>query len=183
MTINTLFLFVHIISLVVGFGTVLVTDFFGFLWVRREISKITLTQVTRQTKKLIWLGYSGLVASGIGLLIAKGYIDNLTKIKLFFVLMVGVNGFFLHTIDKRFAKQADDHQMPPSLKWRVVIASMVSQVGWWGAIIIGFVHHEWQSFIPWPDNPWLYMGYIIVAFALLTFVVKAVLGKDQKVVS
>src|SRR3989338_10746466 len=82
----TLFLFIHIISLVVGFGTVLVTDFFGFLWMRRTISKTVLTQVTHSTKKLIWLGYTGLVVSGIGLLIMKGYVDNLTKIKLFFVL-------------------------------------------------------------------------------------------------
>src|SRR3989338_726043 len=175
----TLFLFIHIISLVVGFGTVLVTDFFGFLWMRRTISKTVLTQVTRNTKKLIWLGYVGLVASGVGLLIMKGYVDNLTKIKLFFVLMVGVNGIFLHLIDKRFAQFATDYQMPPSLKWRVIVAMMISQVGWWGAVLIGFIHHEWQSYIPWPDNPWLYMVYVVATFIFLTLATKIILGKEK----
>ncbi len=31
-----IFLFVHLTSLIVGFGAVLVTDFFGLLWLRKK---------------------------------------------------------------------------------------------------------------------------------------------------
>ncbi len=159
-----IFLFVHLTSLIVGFGAVLVTDFFGFLWMRKKINISTVQELACQTEKLIWLGWCGLVASGIGLITIKGYVDNLTVIKLFFVAMIGLNGIYLRTI-KKTSERLGDGPMPGFLKFRIGLATAISQLGWWGALSIGFVHRHWKHTISWPENPWAYIG--IISFVII----------------
>ena len=54
------------------------------------LGRQTLEQVKKVaevTQKLIWLGWVGMVVSGANLIWLKGYVDNLTKIKIFFVVL------------------------------------------------------------------------------------------------
>ncbi len=161
-----IFLFIHVVSLVVGFGAVLATDFFGLMWMLKKVSMKTVSTVAHHTEKLIWLGWGGLVVSGVGLITIKGSIDNLTLIKLFFVAMIGVNGLFLHAI-KKMSDRIGDGPMPNSIKFRVGLASLVSQLGWWGAMSIGFIHRHWRHSIAWPENPILYIVVISSAIILV----------------
>jgi len=73
-----IFLFIHLISLIIGFGSVIVIDVFGLLWVLRKVDLKLVDKVAGITQKLIWIGWGGLVLSGIGLISIKGYIDNLS---------------------------------------------------------------------------------------------------------
>jgi hypothetical protein len=173
------FLLAHIISLIVGFGAVLATDFLGLQWMRKKITSASLLKFTGFLQKLVWLGWIGLVISGIGLIIQKGYIDNLTQIKLFFVALVGLNGIFLHRIKKMFTALGD-RPMPAYLKFRITLASLISQVGWWGAISIGFVHRHIQHDIPWPSDPITYMLYIGGAFLSLYLLGELFLRKPHR---
>ncbi|MBI4160791.1 MAG: hypothetical protein HY506_02690, partial [Candidatus Yanofskybacteria bacterium] len=141
------FLFVHLVSLIIGFGSVLVVDFWGILWLRKKINTGFLAKIIENTTNLIWLGWTGSIASGIGLIVMKGYVDNLTKLKLFFVAMIGINGIFLHSVQKILAKNGEA-PLPPKLKFRIALGSMISQISWWGAIFIGFIHRHWQHYIP-----------------------------------
>src|SRR5258706_6829310 len=111
-----IFLFVHLACLILGFGAVMVTDFFGLLWALKKVPLSTVGEVAHHTEKLIWLGWSGLVVSGVGLIVSKGYVDNLTMIKLFFVFMIGANGIFLHAI-KKMSDRLGDKPLPPLLKF------------------------------------------------------------------
>lgn len=155
-----IFLFIHLISLVVGFGAVIVIDTFGLLWIRKKVSLELVTTVANTTQKLIWLGWSGLVISGIGLIVMKGFVDNLTIIKLFFVAMLGINGIFLHHIKNNLENR----------NFRIGLASAVSQLGWWGAIVIGFLHRHWRYEIDWPPNPWLVIGIIVILITLAAII-------------
>ncbi len=137
-----------------------------------------MVNISGQTKKLIWLGWFGLVFSGIFLIAQKGYIDNLTQIKLFFVAMIGVNGIFLHKIHKMLDRFGDN-DLPPLFKFRIALASIVSQVGWWGAIFIGFIHRHWRHDIPWPENPWFYMLLIAGTFMVLLLIGELILGHNR----
>lgn len=175
-----IFLFIHLVSLVVGFGSVLVTDFFGLLWMRGRMKLSFITRVADVTQKLIWLGYGGMIASGLGLIILKGYVDNLTKIKIFFVAMVGINGIFLHLIKKAFENMGDDEQVPNLLKFRMGLATFVSQLGWWGAILIGFVHRHYQHYFEWPANPWCYIAAIASGIIVIALLGELVLRKHHK---
>jgi hypothetical protein len=164
-----IFLFGHLASLILGFGAVLVTDVFGLLWVAK-FKKVTLhflVSVSAITSKVIWIGWAGLVATGIPLILMKGYVDNLTKLKLFFVLLVGLNGLFLHWLHGQLTKVQERNTLPPLLKFRTFVGSLISQVAWWGALLIGFAHRHWQHTILWPSNPWLYIAGISLAFILL----------------
>lgn len=163
-----IFLFIHVVSLIVGFGSVVVIDVFGLLWLfkYKNISLKKVNDTARITQALIWVGWFGLVLSGIGLITLKGYVDNLTKIKLYFVLLVGLNGIFLHFIKHKLEALATRAQMPPRLFLQILLTTAISQLGWWGALIIGFVHRHIEHDIPWPDNPYVYMVGISVCFGL-----------------
>ena len=161
-----IFLFIHLACLITGFGAVLVLDTFGLLWLLKKIPLSLVNKVAHVTQRLIWLGWFGMVASGLGLIIIKGYVDNLTVIKLFFVAMVGLNGVWLHFIKKSITNLGDNEPMPLLIKFRMFLATTISQTGWWGAILIGFVHRHIQHNIPWPANPWIYIFLIAGVFAV-----------------
>ena len=169
-----IFLFIHLVSLITGFGAVIVIDTFGLLWLLK-VKGVTLERVNgvaQITQRLIWLGWSGLVFSGIFLITMKGYVDHLTKIKLFFVVMIGLNGVFLHFIKKSMEALGNPNDVPKSIMFRIGLASAISQLGWWGAFTIGFVHRHWRHNIPWPEQ-W---PYVILSIFLLIGVV-AIVGE------
>lgn len=165
-----IFLFAHLSSLILGFGSVMVIDSFGLLWLAKKVPLSLVSKVANVTQRLIWVGWCGLVISGLGLILMKGYVDNLTQIKIFFVAMIGLNGFFLHYIKKDFEKIPDKAAIPTILKLRMGLATTISQTGWWGAMLIGFVHRHIEHYIPWPSQPLHYMlligGIFILAAAL-----------------
>ena len=159
-----IFLFIHLASLIVGFGSVVVIDTFGLLWMLKKKKMTEVTAVADITERLIWVGLTGLILSGSGLLTMKGYIDNLTWIKLFFVAMLAINGVFLHKLNKQL-KVVGNNPLPPYLFFRIGLSSTISQIGWWGAMTIGFVHRHIESYIPWPPQPFLIMG--LIAFVII----------------
>lgn len=132
-------LFGHLVSLVVGFGAVIVIDSFGLAWLVkwRSVTLSLVTRVAEVTQRLIWLGFLGLVLTGSGMVMIRGGISDIQWIKLFLVAMVGVNGVFLHTIKKQMESIKDD-AVPRSVMFRIGLASTISQIGWWGATLIGF---------------------------------------------
>lgn len=155
-------LFLHLVSLVFGFGSVLVIDVMGILWVARKISLPFFLRVANVTQLLIWAGWSGLVLSGVALLTLKGFVDNLTLIKLFFVAMIGVNGIFLHYVKRGFERLRGSHpDLPPLYRFRTAFTAAISQIGWWGALLIGFVHRHWKSEIDYPEHPLIVIGIFL----------------------
>ncbi len=162
-------LFVHLISLVIGFGSVFVIDTFGILYLAKKISLLQVVKVARVTQRLIWVGWTGLVASGIPMLLMKGSLDNLTLLKLFFVALLGVNGLLLHATKRGFERAlARGGKVSPRYEFRIGFATVISQIGWWSAVIIGFTHRHISHHIPWPSSPLLWIG-IITLMATATF--------------
>jgi hypothetical protein len=171
-------LFGHLASLVVAFGAVLVVDVFGLLWMVRKKTLSEVFRVAGVTQALIWIGWFGLVATGIPLLIMKGLVDQLTLLKIFLVAMVGLNGLFLDRIKKAGEKVPDGTAPPAGLIFRMGLATAISQLGWWGATIIGFYHRHVEHVIRWPRRPVLWMAGIAIAVAI-TYVAGALLFKDK----
>lgn len=158
-------LFIHLASLIVGFGSVLVIDTFGLLMLLGKQPLEMVKKVANVTQTLIWLGWGGMVVSGANLIYLKGYVDNLTKIKIFFVVLVGLNGIFLHFIKKlALEKFQNKNDIPRLWMFRMGLASAISQTGWWGALLIGFLHRHISHDIPWPAHPYLWMFAIIGIF-------------------
>lgn len=156
-----IFLFLHLGFLILGFGSVLVTDLYGLLWVRDRVRFTQIISVSGVTKNFIWAGWIGMVAAGIPLILIKGEVDNLTLIKLVFVAIIGINGILLHLIHKNVEVYQKGEHVPNIFMFRLILSLTVSQIGWWSALIIGFLHRHVSTVINWPDSPWLVSGLIV----------------------
>ncbi|GGP61871.1 hypothetical protein [Streptomyces abikoensis] len=139
-------LFVHLACLIVGFGAVLTVDWLGLLWL---LGKRPLTEVLRAADAVhppIWLGLAGLVGSGMLLHPDPGAL--LTRVKLGLVLVVALNGLHAWTLQPRLAALPAGGPEPATVSRRArraLVARcastvLVSQLGWWGATVIGFLN-------------------------------------------
>ncbi|OAR26453.1 hypothetical protein A8W25_08150 [Streptomyces sp. ERV7] len=136
-TLHTAALFVHLASLILGFGAVLAVDYYGALWLR---GRKTLREVLDFTGPLhvpVWLGLGGLLFSGAFLHPDLG--SPLTCLKLVLVLVLSLNGVQASALHRRLAA-VDGGPVGPSLLIRSAVTAAVSQGAWWGAVVIGFLN-------------------------------------------
>jgi transposase-like protein len=131
----------HVLSLVVAFGAVLVIDWHGLLWLAGRRGLTESTRLAAGAGPLIWGGLAGLIATGA--LLHPNLHSPLTVTKLVLVLAVAWNGAAMSALRRRMA-QLPAYVKPvdlPRRDWRLMMtATVISQIGWWGAIIIGFVN-------------------------------------------
>jgi hypothetical protein len=172
-------LFVHLSSLILGFGSVMVTDLYGALWARNRVRFTQVVKVSGVTEKFIWIGWAGMVITGIPLIILKGEIDKLMIMKFFFVVLVGVNGIPLHFLQKTMQRYKESDAVPNVFMFRLGLSIFVSQLAWWGAVLIGFLHRHIWTIIEWPVRPWLASGLILAAL-LLVWAIGEALFKSRK---
>lgn len=173
-------LFVHLSGLILGFGSVLVTDLYGTLWIMDRERFSQVVRVSGVTEKFIWAGWGLMVAAGIPLLILKGEVDNLLIVKLFFVALVGVNGMFLGMLHKRVRGYEEGEDVPTLTLFRLSLALFVSQLAWWSAVLIGFLHRHVQTVIEWPDSPWFMIGLVVVALLMLLLCGEVLIRRNRK---
>jgi hypothetical protein len=133
-------LFLHLAALVAGFGSVLVADLHGVLWLigRRRLGD--LVQVTSALQGLIWPALVALVASGM--LLGPNLLLPRTMIKLVLVLVAALNGMWAHGLSRQLGSHPAEttaHSVDQRLLLRVMASGMVSQAAWWGATLIGFL--------------------------------------------
>jgi hypothetical protein len=132
--VQSIALFGHLVSLVVGLGSVLGVDYFGLLWFLRRLPLEAMLRQAHRISPLIWLGLCGLVLTGS--LMQPQLSAPLTLIKMVCVVGVGVVGVLALS-----TKRAMLRAMPtvsPSLLLRGLILSATSQALWWSAVLIGF---------------------------------------------
>jgi hypothetical protein len=131
----------HVLALVVSFGAVLVIDWHGLLWLAGRRGLTESTRLAAGAGPLIWGGLAGLIVSGA--LLHPNLSSPLTVTKLVLVLAVAWNGAAMSALRRRTA-QLPAYVKPgdlPARDWRLMMtATVVSQLGWWGAILIGFVN-------------------------------------------
>jgi hypothetical protein len=136
--LHSLALFLHLASLVAGFGAVLVIDWTGLLWVLGRRTFLDVTRTADALHLLIWLGLAGL--TGSGLLLRPDACHPLTRIKLALVLVIAVNGLYAHTLQPRLAALGERNP-PAALLHQAGTAALISQVAWWASMAIGFRNH------------------------------------------
>ncbi|TQC43270.1 hypothetical protein EEB14_44100 [Rhodococcus sp. WS4] len=137
--LHTAALFVHLASLVLGFGGVLISDYLVLLWVS---GRSTLTEAITGAHRLhlpIWAGLAGLVASGA--LLEPNLASTLTRIKVACVLILTLNGLQALILSRRMARAATVSLAPTLTLWGATTAT-ISQICWWTAVWIGFWNAE-----------------------------------------
>ncbi len=133
----------HVLSLVVAFGAIILVDWHGFLWL---IGRRTLGEIIRldgAATPLIWVGLAGMLATGVFL--SPQLYNPMTDVKLAAVLVLSLNGILLIPLMRRLA------HLPPGSGFSALTAGQrthlllclaISQGCWWTAIIIGFINAE-----------------------------------------
>jgi hypothetical protein len=131
-------LLAHLASLLLGFGAVLVMDWHGLLWM---LGRVHLTEVLTVTARLtvpVWLGLAGLVSTGA--LLAPDTGAPLTRLKLALVALVAVNGLQAQHLHRAMVAAQAAGRVPGRLLLRGLSSGAVSQLGWWGATVIGLLN-------------------------------------------
>lgn len=132
--------FGHLAALVVGFGAVLTVEWFGLLWLLRRRPLAAVMQVAQGAHLPIWLGLAGLVATGI--VLAPAQLTAAGVVKLSAVLVVALNGIYAWHLQQRLVGAGHTGvgaAVPRSLLARMAAAALLSQLGWWTAVTIGFL--------------------------------------------
>lgn len=131
-------LFAHLISMLIGFGAVLFVDWSGILFLagRRSFGDVLRTAESALTPT--WIGFTGLLISGM---LLHPQVTYLTTVKLLAVLVVGLNGIYAGTLAARLSR-FHGRRPPTSLLAGAGLATAVSQLAWWTAVIIGFLNSQ-----------------------------------------
>ncbi|MFF3246385.1 hypothetical protein ACFYWY_22220 [Streptomyces sp. NPDC002870] len=88
---------------------------------------------------LVWSGLTGMVISGA--VLGPDLALAATRVKLGLVLLVALNGVHAHALHRSLAEQAGG-RVERRLLVRAAMSAVVSQVGWWGAVGIGFLNSQ-----------------------------------------
>jgi hypothetical protein len=135
-------LFVHLMSMAVGFGAVVMIDVYGLLWMFGHRALSELTALAAAAHGVIAIGVGGLLASGIAL--RPDVSSPLAQLKLFLVLLLMLNGAGAQRMLARLKLTMPSETRGASIPWSVfqrgLAAALISQATWWGAIAIGFVN-------------------------------------------
>ena len=128
-------------SIIVGLGAAVFLEFNGLLWMigRRTLDDLRHTE--RSVSALAWIGILGLFASGAFL--QPNLEDPLTAIKMLAVLVVAMNGVAMTRLTAelgRLPAGRDSRRSPRSCKMWCIWSALVSQAGWWTAVIIGMLN-------------------------------------------
>ncbi|WP_203739927.1 hypothetical protein [Actinoplanes cyaneus] len=123
-------LFVHLSSMVVGLGAVLLVDWFGLRWLAGRATFADVLRTAQGAHVPTWAGFIGLLVSGLFLGAPAGP-------KAIAVLIVGLNGIYAGMLLSRLSRCADP---PTALLIRSAIATVISQLAWWTAVVLGYLN-------------------------------------------
>ncbi len=131
-------LFVHLGSLVVGFGAVLSIDWYGLLWLRGRATLTDMITHAHRATALTWCGLIGLCLSGM--LLSPQLSSPTTLIKIGAVAGAAAVGVFALAAGRRLRSWGENP--PRQLMLFGLILAGASQVFWWTAVVIGFLARE-----------------------------------------
>ena len=134
-------LFVHVMSMAVGFGSVVMVDVYGLLWLFGTKTLADVVELATVAHRVISGAVGGLLASGI--VLRPDLSSPLARLKMLLVLVLMLNGAAAQRMLHRMKQTLPPDTRGANIPWagfqRVMSVAMISQSTWWGAIAIGFI--------------------------------------------
>lgn len=130
----------HVLSLVIGFGAVVLVDWHGLLWIAGRRTLYESRRVAESAGPIIWAAIVGLLASGTVLRPQLGSL--LTWIKISAILLIVLNGVAVNSLSKELSIQPPERRLRDlsgDVRRRLFASAATSQTGWWIAIAIGLI--------------------------------------------
>lgn len=138
--IESIGLFLFIAGFVVGLGAVTVIDLMGFLGRSSSYWTEATIRTHKVTKPLIWLGITFAVVGGV-LTYREETFAGIPLAHACIALVLVLNGAFLSgyvspvLLAREEAGKAGD-VLPCSLQRTILMSMLLSDVGWWSALIL-----------------------------------------------
>lgn len=130
--------FVHLVCVVVGFGSVIVVDWFGLRWRLGLTPLKTVVETAGVLAGPIWFGFGGLLLSGMFL--SPDFSSPLTRVKIGTVALAGVAGVLALILGRRLSSP---RQEPTRRLLRTALTvAVMSQICWWTSAVIGFLNRS-----------------------------------------
>ncbi|MDD5721095.1 MAG: hypothetical protein PHT16_01445 [Candidatus Pacebacteria bacterium] len=143
-TLNFLGLFIFISGFIIGLGAVTVIDIHGFLGRKSSYWTEATTRTHKVTKPMIWVG---IILATIGGLIFYRHqsFSGIPLIHFITALLLITNGYFLSFKVSPFLLQREKEGrsgelLPASWQKKIIISLIVSDIGWWGGLILLVVY-------------------------------------------
>lgn len=134
-------LFVHLIGMALGFGSVVMIDVYGLMWLFGFKTLYELVDLLTVAHGVIAVAVGTLLASGIAL--NPDLSSPLARLKMLLVLVLMLNGVWAQRLLRRMLQTLPAETRGASIPWnhfqRALTAALISQTSWWGAIAIGFL--------------------------------------------
>lgn len=139
-TLHQVALFAHLASLTVGFGAVLAVDWVALLWLLQRRRLADVLAAAGNAHAPAWVGYAGLTFSGM--LLQPDLANPLTQVKIALVVVIGWNGVVAALIQRWLegVRAGASRGMSQRRLLACACSGAVSQLGWWGAMLLGFVN-------------------------------------------
>lgn len=133
-------LVVHLGMLVAGLGAAVMVEYTGARWLTGRGSLGELRQVESRLAPLAWIGFVGMLLSGMFL--APDLSSPATAVKMLAVLAIGFNAVasirLVHEL-RRLPADIPFSRLPPRLRAWCIANGGISQLSWWTAVLVGTI--------------------------------------------
>lgn len=139
--IHRLALSAHVLAMVLAFGSVIVVDWVGFLWLIGKRGLRDTSRLESAATPLIWIGLTGLLLTGA--FIHPDITGTATQLKMCCVLGLMLNAISVVPVMRSLHTLPDGtmfKDVPAAFRTRLLLALVLSQGFWWTAIIVGFAN-------------------------------------------
>ncbi|MBO1269795.1 hypothetical protein [Arthrobacter cavernae] len=139
--IHRLALSAHVLAMVLAFGSVIVVDWVGFLWLIGRRGLHDTSRLESAASPLIWIGLAGLLLTGA--FIHPDITSTATQVKMCCVLGLMLNAISLIPVMRGLHALPSGtmfKEVAANLRARLLLALVLSQAFWWTAIVIGFAN-------------------------------------------
>ncbi len=147
MTLSTVFFIGHLVGLILGLGSATVGDTIVFRALKTKRLSTAEFQLLQTISRLIWLGLTILILSGIGLVLIKFqsladyHIPAKLWLKFILTAIIAANGLFIHyRIYPLLAQSLDQplEKTPLASHFKALTRSgAISVISWWSAFLLG----------------------------------------------
>ena len=133
-------LFIMIAGFIIGLGAVTVIDIHGFLGRTSSYWTEAATRTHKVTKPMIWIGIVLTIIGGT-LLYRGEHFSGIPLVHAIIALILVINGYFLSFKVSPFLLERErqgrsGELLPASLQRKLVISLIVSDIGWWGGLVL-----------------------------------------------
>ena len=142
--LDILGLFLFLAGFVIGLGAVTVIDIHGFLGRKSSYWTEATTRTHKVTKPLIWLGIFLAIIGGV-IFYQKEALEGIVLIHAVIAGILILNGLFLSFsvspfLLKREKEGRGSELLPRSLQRKIAVSLIVSDIGWWGGLVLLVVY-------------------------------------------